>query len=118
MPRRYAYWILLALTSGLYYELAGLIKHHLESWLSMPDPSGEQYSQTLPPVPPWVGLLAVSFGGALGAFGACVVGEVGGIKGTYVSLSRASATTSVHVSVVPYNVTLAFLTCSKSYCIA
>jgi hypothetical protein len=114
MPRRYAYWILLALTSGLYYELAGLIKHHLESWLSMPDPSGEQYSQTLPPVPPWVGLLAVSFGGALGAFGACVVGEEGRTRGVYVNLSRANATTSIHVSVVPYKVTLVLRTCSKS----
>lgn len=118
-PRLYAYWMRLCLTSGRYWELAGLIKQFAASWLSMPWPKGAQYSQTLPLLPPaLVLLLAVSLMGWRGTFGASGAGAVGGIKGTYVSLSRASATTSVHVSVVPYNVTLAFLTCSKSYCIA
>ena len=50
-------------------------------------------------------------------FGAWVVGAVGGTRGVCVSLSRASATTSDHVNVVPCSVTLVFRTASKSCCI-
>jgi hypothetical protein len=59
----------------------------------------------------------VSVVGGRVVFGACVVGAVGGTRGVCVSLSRASATTSDHVNVVPYNVTLVFLTASRSCCI-
>jgi hypothetical protein len=80
----------------------------------MPDPNGAQYSHTLPPDPPvWV-LWVVSLVVCLGAFCAGNGGDVGGTRGVYVSLSRASATTSVHVSVVPCSVTLAFRTASRS----
>lgn len=50
-------------------------------------------------------------------FGAYVVGAVGGTMGVCVSLSRASATTSDHVKVVPCSVTFVFRTASKSCCI-
>ena len=45
------------------------MKHHLASWLSIPCPSGAQYSHTLPPVPP-VACGVVSALGGLVAFGA------------------------------------------------
>jgi hypothetical protein len=80
----------------------------------MPDPNGAQYSHTLLPDPPVGVLWVVSLVVGRGALCAGDVGDVGGTRGVYVSLSRASATTSVHVSVVPYSVTLAFRTASRS----
>jgi hypothetical protein len=94
------------------------MKQYFESWLSIPVPKGAKYSQTLPPDPPVVVLLAVSFTGGRGAFCAYGVGAVGGTSGNYVSFSRASARMSVHISIAPYNVTLVFLTYSKSNYIA
>lgn len=63
-------------------------------------------------------LLAVSVGGVRVTFGAGGAGAVGIIKGTYMSLSCASAIAFIHGSVVPCQVTLVFLTYSKSFCIA
>ena len=42
------------------------------------------------------------------------MGAVDGTKGAYVSWSRANTITSTHINVVPCNVTLVFLTDSKS----
>ena len=42
-------------TSGLYYGLAGLMKHHLDSWFSIPEPKGSQYEQIRPECPPCAG---------------------------------------------------------------
>jgi hypothetical protein len=92
------------------------MKHHLESWLSIPYPNGAQYSHTRPPVPP-VAWVVISVVAGRVVFGACVGGAVGGTSGVWVSLSRASATTSDQVSVVPCNVILVFRTVSKSSCI-
>jgi hypothetical protein len=92
------------------------MKHHLESWLSIPCPRGAQYSHTLPPVPPVIWELVSVVVGCV-VFGAGVVSAVGGTRGVCVSLSRASATTSDHVNVVPCSVTLVLRTVSKSCCI-
>lgn len=42
IPLRWACYILLNLTSGLYWELAGFMKQLPASWLSMPIPNGAQ----------------------------------------------------------------------------
>ena len=114
IPLLCAYYIRRDRTSGLYYKLAELMKHHFASWLSIPYPSGAQCLHTLPPAPPVLVLWVVSLAGGRGAFCAGGVGDVGGTRGVYVSLSRVSATTSAHVSVVPCSVTLVFRIASKS----
>ena len=72
---------------------------------------------TLPPVgccPKDVGGLVVALVGGRGAQVVVGAGAVGGTKRAYVSRSHANTTTSDHVYVVPCNVTLVFLTNSKS----
>jgi hypothetical protein len=54
---------------------------------------------------------------ALGARDAGATGAVGVVIGVCVNRSRDSATTSDHVSVDPYSVTLVLLTYSKSCCV-
>jgi hypothetical protein len=66
----------------------------------MPEPKGAQYVHTFPEPPDEVFGAVLVVDGRLFRVG-YETGAGGGTRGAYVSLSRASATTSDHVRVVP-----------------
>ena len=120
---RIAYCIRRDLTSGLYYGLAGFMKHHFASWFSLPVPNGLQYAQTRPYCPLWVGAGYGCGSGTAGAAGRGCLGAAGVgadwvTSGACVILSRACDTTSAHDKVPPYSAAFVERKFSNAVCIA
>jgi hypothetical protein len=93
------------------------MKQFFSSCPSIPDPSGAQYVHTFPLAPPGL-FWEESVAGARYGRGADGSAAVGVIRGAWVSLSRARATTSDQTSVAPWRVTFVRLTYSNSPCIS